>query len=121
MKVARALPPNPSQADISYFLENASRAMMGNLSFGTDNSNSGLDQNVSRYVANGTTPSTANLEFQVGAAAGYNFFTDGHVPWFFFHLTNNGGVIYKSASTWNAFTIYLKCTTTSAVFTLIII
>ena len=121
------LPRSPydriSPDDLLMTLQQMAKSLDSGISFGKTANNSNYqspdhsDLNV--WKANGTAPVTPNTEFSVSHNLTW-------VPWMFLYFTNTAGVIYKSTTAWTAATkstegnIYLKCSTASAVYTMVI-
>lgn len=97
------------------WLQRHARVLDGNVSFGASNVNkNNRDRNIDSTMASGTTPGTANVEFAITH-------TLGRIPVTFFGHTDNGGVLYKSTTAWTKTTVYLKCTTVSANYQVVLI
>jgi hypothetical protein len=94
--------------------QNHSRILSGNVEFGDTMTNKEPGRNIKCSKATGATPGVANTEFAVTHIL-------GKVPITFFHHTDNGGVIYKSTTPWTNTQIFLKCTTATANFSIVII
>ena len=91
------------------------RVLAGNVSFGSTTGNSDPEQNMECSKASGTTPGVANTEFAVTHVL-------GRIPVTFFGHTDNGGVLYKSLVTpWSKTQIFLKCTTATAGYSVVVI
>lgn len=114
MKPQRSALGNLTLKTLHDWMVNHSRVLAGNVSFGTTMTNSEPGSNVQNSKATGTTPAAANTEFAVNHIL-------GRVPITFFHHTDNGGVIYKSTTAWTKTQIFLKCTTVSANYSLVIL
>jgi len=99
---------------LSNWLENHGRVLDGNVSFGDTNSNLDRSRNIENFKASGVTPGVVNTEFAVSHGL-------GRVPVTFFGHTDNGGVLYKSTTAWTKTQIFLKCTTVSANYQVVII
>lgn len=114
---------DPSTAGLHKIIEDMQRTLSTGISLGQDNNNNTSSPtstaNIRVWKANGTSPVVANTEFFVLHQLTW-------VPWTFFAHTDNGGVLYKSGTPWTAATgtaagkIYLKCTTISAAYQLVI-
>ena len=96
-------------------MQNHSRVLAGQVSFGATMGNIEQDRNIQCSKASGTTPGVANTEFAVAHSL-------GRVPitlagW----DTDNGGVIYRSTTAWTSTTAYFKCTSTSAAYNMVLI
>jgi hypothetical protein len=123
-KVPRSPYGNMTKDDILMTQQQTNKVLSGQVSFGKTAVNSTYqspDQaNIQTWKATGVTPGTPNVEFTVS----HNF---QWAPWFFQFITNNGGVIYQSRATLGTAAtnstqgvIFLKCTTASAAFTLML-
>lgn len=96
-------------------IRNHGRVLHQQVSFGAlPGTNKEFDRNIQCSKAAGTTPGVANTEFAVNHSL-------NRVPVTFFGHTDNGGVIYKSTTPWTKTQIFLKCTTASANFGVVII
>jgi len=105
----------PTLDNLVNWLERHGRVLDGNVSFGATNVNkNNRDRNIESSMANGTTPGGANTEFAVTH-------TLGRIPVTFFGHTDNGGVLYKSTTAWTKTQIFLKCTTASANYQVVVI
>ncbi len=105
----------PTLDNMVDWLHNHSRVLDGNVSFGATNINkNNRGRNIDSTMVNGVTPGGANTEFAVTH-------TLGRVPVTFFGHTDNGGVLYKGTTAWTKTTIFLKCTTASANYQLVVI
>jgi len=100
--------------NIAENLRDIKKLSMGNVSFGATNSNATADRNIECSKGSGTTPAGANTEFSVTH-------TLGRIPVTFFGHTDNGGVLYKSTTAWSKTAIFLKCTTASANYQVVVI
>jgi hypothetical protein len=114
MKPQRTLVITPSLDNLAFWLQNHATVLSGRVSFGSSMSNADPDRNIHCFKATGTTPATANTEFAIT----HNF---GQIPntlvgW----DTNNGGVLYRSTTPWTKTQVFLKCTTASAAFNVIL-
>ena len=114
MKIQRTSVQTLTLNNLERWLENVSRAVSGNLTFGSTTSNSDPELNIECSKAAGTTPGTVNTEFSVAHVL-------NRVPITFFGHTDNGGVLYKSTTAWTKTQIFLKCTTASAHYSLVVI
>jgi hypothetical protein len=106
---------NPGGHVLAKWLERHGRVLDGNVSFGSTMTNKDQEQNIECWKASGTTPATANTEFSVTHGL-------GRIPltlagW----DTNNGGVIYRSTTAWTKTAVFLKCTTASAAYNIVLI
>jgi hypothetical protein len=91
-----------------------SKVLAGNVSYGATMENATADQNLNIWKAQGTSPSTANTEFVIAHQL-------GRIPnTIVGQDTNNGGLLYRSSTTWTSTMIYLKCTTASAAYKVIV-
>jgi hypothetical protein len=96
------------------WLTNHSRVLAGNVDFGDTMTNKEQGRNMKCSKNTGTTPA-ANTEFIVTHGL-------GRIPITFFGHTNNGGVIYQSRATLGTSTqVFLKCTTATAAYSLVLI
>lgn len=89
--------------------------VLSNISFGDTMGNTDRSQNMECWKATGTTPAGANTEFAVSHGLRRIPLTLAGQD------TNNGGVIYRSTAAWTATQVFLKCTTASAGYNLILI
>lgn len=89
--------------------------VLSNISFGSDMNNKSLDRNVNCWKASGVAPGAANTEFTITHGLGRIPLTLGGYD------TNNGGVIYRSATAWTKTQVFLKCTVASSAYNLVII
>lgn len=128
MRVQRTATQSKQPDNLARWLEEHSRALSGNISFGQTMSNKDTGQNMSAWKATGTTPA-ANTEFAIPHQLNY-------VPLTILGAdTNNGGVLYRGTTPWTAKAIgtpnpavpselpvghiYLKCTTGGAAYNVI--
>lgn len=96
-------------------IRNHGRVLAQQVSFGSTMSNKEFDRNIQCSKASGTTPGVANTEFAVNhnlnrvpiTLAGWD--------------TNNGGVLYRSTTPWTKTQVFLKCTTATAAYNLVLI
>jgi hypothetical protein len=114
MKPQRTALTNITSKSLHDWLINHSRVLAGNIEFGDTMTNKEPGRNIKCSKATGATPGAANTEFAVTH-------TLGKVPITFFHHTDNGGVIYKSTTAWTKTQIFLKCTTATANYSMVII
>ncbi len=96
------------------FAFQSSNVLGSNVSFGSTMSNTDQDQNMQCWKATGTSPVGADTEFPVPHLL-------GRVPITVFWLLDRAGDIYRSTTAWTATTIYLKCSVSMAVYTIIIV
>lgn len=115
MKVQRTIQGIPTPQNMVRWNEIISRAMSGNVSFGSTMGNTDADQNLSVWKAAGTSPATANTDFTLTHSL-------GRVPITIVGQdTNNGGLLYRSPVTaWTKTTVTLRCTTVSAAYNLVL-
>lgn len=104
----------PTLDNLVDWLTRHGRVLDGNVSFGATTSNTDRDRNIDSFKASGTTPGVANTQFTINH-------TLGRVPVTFFGHTNNGGVLYQSATPWTKTQIFLKCTTATAAYQVVVI
>jgi len=114
MKVQRSATVNLNLKTVHDWLINHSRALAGLIEFGPTMTNNEQSRNIQCSKATGVTPGVANTEFSVNH-------TLGRIPITFFGHTNNGGVLYQSTTAWTKTKIFLKCTTATASFSVVII
>lgn len=127
MKLPRTFYMNMRPPDIEDFVQQITKALSYRISFGRTNTNppgTGAiwtdHRNIEHWKANGTTPGVANTEFSISHQLLY-------VPITFFGHTDNGGILYKGVTAWTAATpsaagtIFLKCTTVSANYQILIL
>src|SRR5258708_35852990 len=114
MKPQRRSLGTVSVESLRLMAENHARVLGGQVSFGATASNAEQDRNIQCSKASGATPGAANTEFAVSHGL-------GRVPVTFFGHTDNGGVLYKSTTAWSKTQIFLKCTTATANYGLVVI
>ena len=96
------------------WIERLARILNRNTSFGATMHNTDQDINLDIWKATGTTPGTANTQFAITHSL-------GRVPITIVGQdTNNGGLLYRGSTAWTKTTIYLKCTTASAAYHVIV-
>ena len=96
------------------------KVLAGNVSYGSSMANNNQDQNLHIWKATGTTPGSANTEFSIA-------YQLDHLPLTITGSdTDNGGVIYRSSTPWTfnpqtkSGIVYLKCTSVSAAYRVIL-
>lgn len=116
MKPRRTLQfTTPTMDNLVDWLQRHGRVLDGNVSFGQTNVNkTNRDRNIDSFMANGATPGVANTEFSVTHSL-------GRIPITFFGHTDNGGVLYKSTTAWSKTAVFLKCTTVTANYQVVLI
>ena len=97
------------------FGRNHGRVLAGQVSFGATMLNKEFDRNIQCSKASGATPVGANTEFAVSHNLNRVPITLGGWD------TNNGGVLYRSTTPWTKTQVFLKCTTASAAYNLVLI
>ncbi len=94
--------------------ERIARVINGQIGFGSTMSNADKDINVNCWKATGTTPGGANTEFAITHSL-------GRIPnTIVGQDTNNGGLLYRGSTPWSKTQIFLKCTTATAVYNVIV-
>jgi hypothetical protein len=113
MKPPRALDFSINQTPDN--LEQLSKVLAGNVSFGQSTTNTDQGRNINGWMATGTSPAGPNTEFAVAHGL-------GRIPIGFFVLsTDKAAHIYKSTTAWTTSNIYLKSDVASVTYTLFIV
>jgi hypothetical protein len=99
---------------LSRWLTYIARAINKNISYGSTMDNTDGDMNLDIFKATGDAPGTANTEFAIAHTLGRQPITIVGQD------TNNGGLLYRSTTTWTDTHIYLKCTQASSVYRVIV-
>lgn len=106
-------PNNPGQ--IKYNIEQVSKVLSGNVSFGQTTSNTEQGRNINGWAATGTSPGVANTEFSITHGL-------GRIPIGFLVMqTGVAAHIYKGTTAWTATTIYLKADQANVPYTVFIV
>jgi hypothetical protein len=110
----------PTPENMRRMAETNARVLGGNVSFGSDMSNSATDRNMSAWKASGTSPAAPNTDFTIThALTGPNGLP--RIPITIVGQdTNNGGLLYRGSVAWTKTTVTLRSTTGSAVFNVIL-
>jgi hypothetical protein len=113
--VRQSIGLSPTADNHISWTKNLVRVLSGNISFGSSMSNADLSANMNCWKASGTTPGTSDTEFAVNHSLGRIPLTIGAQD------TNNGGLLYRSTTAWTSTVVYLKCTTASAAYNIILV
>ena len=93
--------------------ERLAKVLNGNVSYGATMVNGQNDINLNIWKAHGTSPA-ANTEFTITHSL-------GRIPITIVGQdTNNGGLLYRSTTPWSKTQIFLKCTTATAAYNVIV-
>lgn len=115
MRPQRTIALTPGLNNLAGQSQQLARVLSGNTSYGTTMSNADQQNNMNCFKATGTTPGSANTEFAIQHTLGRIPITIDAQD------TNNGGLLYRSSTPWTKTTVYLKCTTASAAYNMILI
>lgn len=115
--------PMNNPANNAYW-ETQNNVLAHQISYGSVFGNTGIDNNMSCFMATGTTPGTPDIEFVI------NHNITQRIPIFFFYLLDQAGDLYTyymgmtdwtfATSAGNDGAIYLKCSVASANYRVII-
>jgi hypothetical protein len=95
------------------WIERLAKVLNRQTSFGATMNNTDRDINLDIWKAHGTTPG-ANTEFAITHSL-------GRVPLTIVGQdTNNGGLLYRSTTPWTKTQVFLKCTTATAAYNVIL-
>lgn len=114
MKVQRTATNSQQTNNLARWNEINSKVLAGNVSYGSTMGNTDQDQNLQIWKATGTSPGSPNTEFAIAHQL-------GRVPnTIVGQDTNNGGLLYRGSTAWTSTMVYLKCTTATAAYKVII-
>lgn len=108
-------PDSMEENGLRVHLQQVNKVVGGNISHGASMNNTDLDRNIDCSKHTGTAPGVADTEFSIVHTLGRIPLTIGGQD------TNNGGVLYRSATAWTATTAFLKCTKASSVYNVILV